>query len=224
MLSDIINKYAGMLSQGVHNLSDTISKPFQAQTVTLQNGRIIPTVNAAPVKPTIALQAPAPLSTVAPQATPTVVPQTNSVEDYVTKAIQIYGGQNAPMLSFVPQIAAAVQKYPFLKNNPELIPLIGHLETSSGKNITRPNNLLNWGINYPGNNEIFSTMTQQQVLDRALSGLGQRSEYYNQFRTGNPLTDEQLLQLAKVYEPANNSYGPNLVNGRNFIRSKIGTL
>jgi len=151
-----------------------------------------------------------------PPQQPQFVPQ----QFDVNRAIGVYGN-NSPFQQFAPQIQQAYEKYPFLKNNPELIPLIGHLETSSGKNITRPNNLLNWGINFPGNNEIFAGMNQRSVLDRALSGLGERSPYYSQFRTGQPMTDEELMQFAKVYEPANDSYGPNLIQGRNFIRGQL---
>lgn len=156
-----------------------------------------------------------------PQVAPQQTPQPNFDENMVRQAIGVYGG-GSPFEQYAPQIAQAYERYPFLRNNPELIPLIGHLETSSGRNVTRPNNLLNWGINYPGNNPIFATMSPEAVLERALSGLGQRSPYYKQFRTGQPLTDEELMQFGNIYEPANRAYGPNLVQGRRFIRGQLG--
>lgn len=156
---------------------------------------------------------------VAPSPQPQQMGQINP--ELIAKAIQVYGGKNAPTAQYADVIAQATNKYEFLKDNPYLIPAIAHLETSSGKNITRPNNDLNWGINYPGNNQAFSKMTREQVLEKALSGFGERSPYYQKFRTGNPLTDEQIIELAKVYEPANKDYPQNLVNAIKFIQSQV---
>ena len=191
-------------------------------------------VNKIPMPPVqMNKQTPSPVSTPVPQEIQKIIPPTKTVENNyqkqnfpeleskISKAISIYGGENAPILKYSSQIAQATEKYQFLKDNPYLVPLIAHLETSSGRNITRPNNLLNWGINFPGNNEIFATMTPEQVLDKALSGLGERDSNYSKFRTGKPLTDEELLEFAKKYEPANDSYGPNLVNGRKFIMDQL---
>jgi len=139
----------------------------------------------------------------------------------MSKAVGIYGGADAPLNKYIPQMTEATKKYKFWENNPELLALIPHLETSSGRNITRPNNLTNWGISHPGNNEIFAQMTQEQVLERFISGLGERSPIYKKFRTGKTLTDEELMQFAKTYEPANESYGPNLVEGRKNIRQQL---
>ena len=119
-------------------------------------------------------------------------------------------GKMTPILDYLPQFIQAAQKYPFLKNNPYLAPAISILETSAGRNITRPNNLLNWAINYPGNNEAFAQMTMKSVLDRALSGLGERDPNYTSFRTGKPMTPDEIMGFANKYEPANGSYGPNL--------------
>ena len=82
------------------------------------------------------------------------------------------------------------------------------LETSGGRNVTRPNNLVNWGINYPGNNEVFAQMKPGEVLDRAISGLGERSPYYHRVRR-----DNDLEEFARIYEPANQSYHSNLIKG-----------
>lgn len=141
--------------------------------------------------------------------------------DTLQKMIKVYGGEKSKLSQFSQQLANAT-KHDFWKNNPELLALIPHLETNSGKYITRPNNLTNWGINYPGNNEEFAKMTEEQVLERFLLGLAQNSPYYDQFRTGKPLSDEELLSFANVYEPANPSYGPNLVSGKKHIRKTLG--
>lgn len=141
------------------------------------------------------------------------------IENRIRAGIQKYGAgsQEQGRVDFgqyVPQLLEAVKKYPFFRNNPYLLPQIAILETSAGRNITRPNNLLNWGINYPGNNEAFSQMNPSQVLERAISGLGERSPYYKQFRDVNrPLNQEEVEQFANVYEPTNSSYGKNLWGG-----------
>jgi hypothetical protein len=144
-----------------------------------------------------------------------------SMDDMV-KMINIYGGEKAPLHQYSNQLAKATQDYDFWGDNPELLALIPHLETSSGRDVTRPNNLTNWGINYPGNNEIFETMDKSSVLDRFLSGMAVRDPNYPQFRTGQPLSDEELFQLAKIYEPKNDDYGPSLVNGRRHVRQQMG--
>lgn len=161
------------------------------------------------------------MSQAAPPPPPSPTPQPQVTADQIAKAIQVYGGQDAPLLDYANQIAQASQKYEFLEDNPYLIPAVGHLETSSGRNVTRPNNLLNWGINFPGNNEAFQRMTQAEVLSRALSGLGQRSGIYDKFRTGDPLTDEQIMEFAQTYEPANASYPQNLLNAIRQIESQV---
>lgn len=140
----------------------------------------------------------------------------------IPSAINFYGGKDAPLHEYSQQLSKATEDYEFFEDNPYLLPVIAHLETSSGKNITRPNNLLNWGINFPGNNEAFAKMTVEQVLDRAISGLGERSDIYERFRTGKPLTDEEIVDFANTYEPANLSYGPNLLDGIRSLEKELG--
>lgn len=131
--------------------------------------------------------------------------------EQITSAIKTHGGENSPLLQYSNQLVKATEDFDFFRDNPFLLPTIAHLETGSGRNVTRPNNLLNWGINYPGNNEIFANMTMEEVLDRAITGLAKRDKAYIRFRTGKPLTDDELLDFASVYEPANDAYGPNLL-------------
>jgi len=156
-----------------------------------------------------------PQVTTQPQTTPSLDNNT------LTKMVDIYGGKDSKLLSYSQQLADAT-KHDFWKNNPELLALIPHLETGSGRYITRPNNFTNWGINYPGNNEEFAKMTPAEVLQKFIDGIASNSPYYEKFRTGAPLTDQELLEFAKVYEPANPDYGPNLVNGRKHIRNTMG--
>lgn len=112
----------------------------------------------------------------------------------------------------VPQFVKAAETYPVFKANPYLIPAVSILETSAGRNITRPNNLINWGVRIPENNEMFKKMTQEQVLEIALRRIGKDSPYYEKFRHGKKLTDKEIQDFANIYEPTNASYGPNLID------------
>ena len=176
-------------------------------------------------KPTLSdipQQSPQTLSATSPPSPVSVLSQPQVQSFDIGRAINVYGGEDAPIKKYIPQFNQAIQQHDFWKNNPELLALIPYLETSSGRNITRPNNLTNWGINYPGNNAVFSKMTEAQVLDRFITGLGSRSKIYKKWRTGKPLTDQELLEFGSKYEPNNPSYGPNLVQGRKFIRQQLG--
>jgi hypothetical protein len=196
------------LSQELKNWIQT-KNPFKEESIQIGNWSNVPQQAVQQVQQAI------------PQVSQVQAQEPIASLDKIAKAIQVYGGQDAPLLAYTQQIANASTKYDLYKNNPYLIPVISHLETSSGRNVTRPNNLTNWGINYPGNNERFANMTQEQVLDRAISGMAERSPYYQQFRTGKPLTDEEIMALGKIYEPANNDYPTNLLNGIRYIESQL---
>jgi len=133
--------------------------------------------------------------------------------DTIRNRLVQYGGEDLPALEYVPQFVEATQKYDFFKNNPYLLPQLSILETSGGKNVSRPNNILNWGIGIPENNEAFAQMTPQEVLERAISGLGERSSYYSQFRTGKPLTQPEMSSFGSVYNPPNPNYGNDIWSG-----------
>lgn len=152
-----------------------------------------------------------------PTPSPVMSAQSPDTEQLIRSGLTKYGGDNLPGLQYVPQLAEAAQKYPIFKANPYLLPQIMILETSGGRNITRPNNLLNWGISNPENNPIFAQMTPQQVLERAVSGMGERMPQYSKFRHGKQLTDEELEEFAQIYEPANLDYGRSLREGINFF-------
>src|SRR3990167_5100752 len=99
----------------------------------------------------------------------------NKIRKGLKKYSQTYNqGKSVLAERYIPEFVEAAKKYPIFRDNPYLLPQIAILETSGGQNITRPNNLLNWGINYPGNNEEFSKMNVKSVLDKAISGLGER--------------------------------------------------
>lgn len=123
-----------------------------------------------------------------------------------------YGGQPLPSEDHISQFIEASKKYPFFKKHPYLLPTLTILETSGGLNITRPNNLVNWAIRLPENNEAFSHMTRAQVLDRAISGIGERDINYIGIRdTGD------LLKFANKYEPCNESYYTNMLKMIGFF-------
>lgn len=159
-----------------------------------------------------------------PSPTPTPAPQAQSpqdlaiIEQNIRRRLENYGnqtrgeGSTVPLIDYIPQMMEAIEQYDFWRNNPYLLAQIPILETSGGRNVTRPNNIANWGINVPGNNEIFAEMTKPDVFSRFISGMGERSSIYDQFRTGQPLTDEQILELAATYTP-DAGYGTNLLQG-----------
>lgn len=197
------------------------NKPIYAKD--LSDDEIIgKTVDLRPNSPTAGqvisgMNTPTPTPAIAQSAVDLAKQFQKGFQSYLNSTGDQQGGNKID--PFIQQFATAAEKYDLFKHNPYLLPAISILETSAGRNITRPNNILNWGINYPGNNEIFKTKTPQEVLDIAIKGLGERSPYYQQFRTGKPLTEQEIQQFAKVYEPANPSYAKNLINAMNNLRS-----
>ena len=209
----------------IQALAQLLSNTFGERTYSDASGKFMPVANAQipPVPSTppspMAIQTPIPQPSV---QQPVQTQPVNGDVETMRKMINVYGSHPGATLSqYADQLAQAVQKYPFWKNNPELLALVPHFETSSGveSQITRPNNLTNWGISVPGNNEAFSKMTRAQVLDRFISGVAERDSNYAKFRTGKPLTDQELLEFGDKY--SNKSYGDNIVKGRNFIRQQL---
>lgn len=145
----------------------------------------------------------------------------------IKSMIALYGGSDAPLNQYADQLAGAT-RYQFWKDNPELLTLFPFQETSSGRNVTKPNNLTNWGIFGPGNNEVFSQMTKAQVLDRFITGMAERDPNYVKYRTGKSLTDQELIDLGNKYVGSDGktygdmTYATNLVNRRADIRQKLG--
>lgn len=221
---NIVQRAIGSISNLLSKVgSDTVNispqqqyQPKASPSTSVAYKQPVPTVQ--PVYPT---PSPAPVAQqyqpqeFSPQAAPSLD------VDTIKRMVEIYGGQKSKLSLFAKQLADATALR-FFKDNPELLALIPHLETNSGKYITRPNNLTNWGINYPGNNDEFAKMSEEEVLNKFIYGLGKNSPYYEKFRTGKPLTDQELLDFANVYEPANPAYGPNLINGRKHIRKSLG--
>ena len=139
----------------------------------------------------------------------------------VSQAINVFGGEDAPLHKYSHVIEEAIGKYPLFKNNPYLIPVVSHLETSSGRNITRPNNLINYGIRSEKINELFGKVGIEDALRRSLKEIGSTGTVYKKFDTGKPLTDEEILEFAKTYEPANPDYPENLLNGIRHVEQTV---
>ncbi len=154
---------------------------------------------------------------IASMTTPTPAPDID-VGERIRRGLVRYGGEDLPALKYLPHFTEATKKYPMFQHNPYLLPQMTILETSGGRNITRPNNLLNWGISFPGNNQAFSKMKAEDVLNTAISGLGERSPYYKKFRQSRPLTREEVEEFARTYEPANPDYGRSLWEGMETFR------
>jgi hypothetical protein len=164
-------------------------------------------------------------STTTPLATPTAMPTPTPMQppDYnLTHAINTYGGRDAPLHRYSNVLEEATEKYPLFRNNPYLIPVIAHLETSSGRNITRPNNLINYGIRDPKINELFGRVGIEEAFRRSLREIGQTGSVYRRFDTNRPLTDEQIMEFGKTYEPMNEEYATNLLRGIRYIESQSG--
>jgi hypothetical protein len=210
--SSLFNKTSPVPSPAPQTLSATAPAPVVVPVTTPVTN---PPSTLADVGKNVGVTTPQPL------AAPTL--DTNTIKSMIA----IYGGIDAPLNQYADQLAGATQ-YDFWKNNPELLALIPFQETTSGRNVTRPNNLTNWGISVPGNNETFSQMTKAQVLDRFISGLGERSGIYKQWRTGKPLTDQELIDLGNKYVDSDGktygdtTYATNLVKRRADIRQKLG--
>ncbi len=150
-----------------------------------------------------------------PQVQQNVPVSNDALAEKIRKGLRGQLGRETPAEQYIPQFVEAAQKYDFFRQNPYLLPQIAILETSGGLNITRPNNIVNWGINFPGNNEAFAQMTPQEVLGRAISGLGERDPNYTDIRKNN-----DLQKFAQTYEPANPSYYGNLMKGIQYFQNQ----
>jgi len=147
----------------------------------------------------------------------TPAPKQSEIERKMKKGLIEYGGKDLPLLKLVPQMVEATRRYPVFQHNPYLLPELGILETSGGRNVTRPNSFWNWGINYPGNLKAFEKMTAGEILERMVTGMGERSTYYKPFRTGKPLTEEEINSFSGVYSNKAPKYGRNLSAGMEWF-------
>lgn len=96
--------------------------------------------------------------------------------------------------------AAEAEKYPITQKYPYLMPAISVNETSAGKNVSHPNNPLNWGIYEP----TFQPKSNLETIAKATSGIAQRFPQYQKFRdTGN------LMDFGNTYAPPSDNNDPN---------------
>jgi len=195
-------------------------KPYE-KTIYAEQG---PSPTQAPMPTATPTPTAMPSPTMMPQATPSYAPSANDydlaeIERKIIAALTEYGGQDLPLLNFVPQMLEAAQRYPIFQQNPYLLPEVGILESSGGRNVTRPNSPFNWGINYPGNLEAYEQMTPEEILERMITGLGERMPAYEQFRTNQPLTDEEIRAFSNTYvgEPGAYDNGRSLSEGMKWF-------
>ena len=164
-----------------------------------------------------------PTPTQAPTPTPSVqgyqAPQNSDyvnyddIENNIRQGLTNYGGSDLPFLNYMPTVMDATKKYDLFRNNPYLIPQLAILETSGGKNVTRPNNLINYGVGSPEISKLFAEVGMEDALRRSLKEMGETGNVYSRFRKDRPLTDDELLDFARTYEPANPDYPQNLLAG-----------
>lgn len=119
---------------------------------------------------------------------------------------------------FIPEFVDAALKYQLFKDNPDLLPTIFIQETSAGRNITRANNAINYGVADPKIQAKFAARDIITNLRASIEEIAQSGTAYSQFRTGKPLTDEELMAFARKYEPANADYPKYLLEGRQVYK------
>lgn len=140
-----------------------------------------------------------------------------NIENTLRQGLTNYGGKNLPMLNYLPEVVNATNQYDLFKNNPYLIPAISIAETSGGRNITRPNNLINYGVRDSNINNIFSEVGPREALRRSLKEIGGTGKVYDKYRTGKPLSDTELQDFANTYEPMNKDYYNNLKKAMKYF-------
>lgn len=155
-----------------------------------------------------------PSPTTLPSPTPTPTP---TEQEYYDKFLEGFGNYNAtPSAEAVKTMASAPSRYEIYGEYPYLLPALSIIETSAGQNITRPKNvenpqnLLNWG-SYTD----FIPKSQAESVEKALTGIGERMPYYEDFRKSKKLED-----FVKSYAPAsdgNQGYLENLIKSMQYF-------
>lgn len=165
----------------------------------------------------------------APVGSPAPVPQrvagaSSFNRDELTDRIaRGFTGQvgNVPAVKLANVFGEIGADYPFFKDNPFLLPQIAILETTGGKHVTYPNNYVNYGIRDANINNIFRNTTPDDVLRRVAREIGETGNVYSRFRTGAPLTEEQLIDFVHTYAPPHenntNAYIQNLLKGMDYF-------
>lgn len=111
----------------------------------------------------------------------------------IEKRLKEYG---SPVAHLAKTFAEESLKYPIYDQYPYLIPAMCIKETSCGKNVTFMNNLLNWGIKTD-----LVCHTPEYCIERAVSGIGKRTSFYEDFRK----TGDLKLLLVRYAPPSENN-------------------
>jgi len=183
-----------------------------------------------PIKSSVSFNpTPTPTTTQVQNIVPTtsneVVEPNNAIDyDEIERKIRTglikYGGEDLPAIKQIPIMMEAIKKHDLFRNNPYLIPQQAILETSGGKNISYPNNLINYGIRSEDINKLFEQVGIDEALQRSAKEMGETGQVYKRFRTGKPLTEQELEEYAKQYEPTNPQYYHNLKEGLKYFESQ----
>lgn len=139
--------------------------------------------------------------------TPSPVSSPIDYEAVIRAGFERYG--NPPIATMSAKFAEAPLRYPIFKKYPHLLPAISIVETSGGKNITYPNNPMNWGIRAG-----FVPASWEEAIEKAMTGIGERMPYYQRFRETMNLED-----FVNVYAPPseNIDYLDKLLEAMSFF-------
>lgn len=145
--------------------------------------------------------------------TPTAIPSVSDQDflDAAAEGLKNYG--DLPVATLSSDILREQKKYPIYKKYPFLTHAISILESGGGKNLSPrqgPHNITSWGINLP--KDLWNPTSVQQVLERTISGIGQRTPAYDAFRKS-----EDLRDLGNVYAPPSDN--PDGMGGDTYAKN-----
>lgn len=170
--------------------------------------------------------------TVSPLPENTILPSRNPfleiVEGKIRRGFREYSqGRQLPIEAHIPQFVEAVEQYPIFRKYPYLLPQLAILESSGGLNVTRAQNPLNWAarVQQAG---LYTPQSWEESIRDAITAIGgdiearpptspryRQTLYYAPFRE-----TENLETFAKTYEPENEAYYRNLLEGIRFFEGQ----
>lgn len=152
---------------------------------------------------------------------PSAQPAEKDIAAKITKGYENWGSPPAATLSAV--MASESQKYPILKQHPELLPVISILESGGMKNmptetnsefpgkVSQENKQFNgfgWGLNPIYN---FNPQSPEEVIRKVAAGIATKPQFAD-FRKSGKIED-----LAKVYSPYNKDTNPH--GGDTYVKN-----
>lgn len=138
-------------------------------------------------------------------------------DEIANRIRQGFTGQvgKVPALDYVDNFVNAAQNYPMFRENPYLLPQIAIMETTGGKYISpnHANNILSYGVGNPNIEKIFAGTDIGDVIDRTAREIGQTGSVYAKYRTGKPLTDQELADFITTYAPPHENNTAAYIDG-----------